>query len=758
MRPSIFRLARTFALRGWVNNNGEGVDIVVCGEPDNLALFKKMLLAEAPPLSKIEKLNVVPWPDNKTCELPEEFEIRASKTETAIIEPTLGCDAALCENCKRELNDPGNRRYGYAFANCTDCGPRFSIATSLPFDRKNTSMDDFPLCELCKAEYENPFDRRFHAQAICCPQCGPQLSLVDANGEKVSCGEKKISEAARLLNQGKILAIKGLGGFHLACRADNEAAIAALRQRKHRPGKPFALMALDVVQVREYVSVCEAAEQCLQSVQAPIVLLSKLTAENRKSLPTVLAPGQQKLGFMLPYTPLHLLLMQEIQVPLVMTSGNRQGEPQCLDNAEALEKLKGIADYFLLHNRRIVQRLDDSVVMPAAASTSSLRRARGYVPELLGERKDLFRDREILAMGGEQKNTLCWVRNNRPLLSAYVGDLYQVETFKSYQQNIARYQHTFQFRPTLIAVDKHPGYHSTQEGRKIAERYDLQLVEVQHHHAHIASCMLENNVSLQDGKVLGIVLDGSGYGEDNSVWGGEFILADYKTAERCGHFQQVALPGNEQAVLEPWRNVYAHLHAMDWDKICSEFGSLECIRQLNKKNLKLIASLIDKQLNSPLSSSAGRVFDTAAAMLGVCFDKITFEGEAAMQLEALAYSHFSPETSKPYPFGIQDARINWQPLWISILRDLKVNKPKAEIAARFHQTIARAVCDLATVLCAQHGVSRVALSGGVFQNALLLSACHYHLQRSGLRVLDHKVVPANDGGIALGQAVVAAQH
>lgn len=759
MRPTIFRLAKQFELAGWVKNCNTGVELVVSGEPEKLGLFQKILLEQLPPLSKIDSM--------KTCThsyarstFPQGFDIRNSDERSAQAkDAVVGCDAAICDNCRRELNDPGNRRYHYPFTQCTDCGPRFSITRSLPFDRQNTSMAAFPLCTDCEAEYTSPADRRFHAQAICCAACGPRLTLVDKQGNSLALlpAETEMQAAARLLKQGNILAIKGLGGFHLACLAADENVLRTLRERKQRPTKPFALMALDIRQIKKYATLTSETEALLTSTQAPIVLLQKLPATNSVCLPELLAPAQNNLGFMLPYTPLHLLLMQEVGAPLVMTSGNKHGEPQCTQNDEALEKLAGIADFFLLHDRDIVHRLDDSVVKPRARASTMLRRARAYAPHLLPASAEVFQHREILAMGGEQKNTLCWVRNNRPLLSAYNGDLYQVDTFKAFKQTLHELQTTFQFIPGIIAVDKHPGYHASQLGIALAEQNGLSVVSVQHHHAHIASCMLENGIKPNTGKVLGIVLDGSGYGDDGSIWGGEFILADYSEAERCGHFQAFPLPGGEQAVLQPWRNAYAQLASMDWRKLVIEFSDLECIQKLQSKPLQLIDRLIANKLNAPLCSSAGRVFDAAAAMLGLCFDAISFEGEAAMQLEALATPHYSVEVTKPYPWGVQAGCLSWQPTWLAMLKELKAGVAKGKIAARFHQTLARAVSELAIELCKQKNVSTVALSGGVFQNSLLLEACVYFLEQAKLRVLTHTHVPANDGGIALGQAAIAAQ-
>jgi hydrogenase maturation protein HypF len=527
-------------------------------------------------------------------------------------------------------------------------------------------MDAFTMCEQCQHEYENPADRRFHAQPNACADCGPQLWLEDNRGGPVDIGHQKdaLQTTASLITEGKIVAIKGIGGFHLACDATNESAVAALRKRKGRYHKPFALMARDVQMVECYAEVNEDEVSMLQHHAATIVIL--LAAG--QLLANEIDPGQNSLGFMLPYTPLHHLLMLELERPIVLTSGNRSEEPQCIDNRDALSRLDGIADYFLLHDRDIVNRLDDSVVCYADDNPRFLRRARGYAPQSILLPDGFADSPNILAMGGELKNCFCLLKQGRATVSQHMGDLEDLSTYKDYQRNLQLYRQLFDFTPQVIAVDKHPDYLSTKLGHSIVAEDGLQLFEVQHHHAHIASCMAEHRLPLDSEKVLGVALDGLGYGEDGSIWGGEFLLADYASCERLAHFQTVPMLGGAQAIREPWRNTLAYLiTTLGWDYVCDNYSDLEIISYLNSKPMANLLTMAQQGINSPMASSAGRLFDAVAAAVGVCRDFASYEGQAAIELEALARGQFQQQLDSVYGFEFRDGYIDWDPLWKGLL-------------------------------------------------------------------------------------------
>jgi hydrogenase maturation protein HypF len=754
-RPTVWRLARECGLVGDVRNDGEGVLVRAWADGGAIDSFCRRLQEECPPLARIDSLERGPLSGPAAS---GDFRIVASaatEVRTGVV-----ADAATCGACRGEIFDPADRRYRYPFTNCTHCGPRLSIIRGIPYDRANTSMSAFPLCDACRAEYEEPADRRFHAQPNACPVCGPRVWLEDAAGVRVDPAglgaEDAVAAAGRLLEQGCILAVKGIGGFHLACDAGNERTVTELRRRKRRGRKPFALMAREPAVIRHWCRLNAAEEQLLRSSAAPIVLLD---AQGPQRLAADIAPGQRTLGFMLPYSPLHHLLLAGWERPLVMTSGNLSEEPQCIDNADAGARLHGLADYYLLHDREIVNRVDDSVVRLMDGAPRLLRRARGYAPAPIALPEGFGQAPPILALGGELKNTICLLREGQAILSQHLGDLEEARTAAEQERTIALYGELFQHRPRLLVVDRHPDYRSTRFGRDWAQRDGLELLAVQHHFAHIAGVMADNGRPLEGGKVLGIALDGLGYGADGGLWGGEFLLADYRGFDRLGHLKAAPMPGGAKAVLEPWRNVYAQIAThFGWDEFRARYPDLEITGFLAEKPLAILEAMLSKGINSPLTSSCGRLFDAVAAVLGSSRDRITYEGQAAIELEALAAA--ATDGCGGYPFARKEDNglriLDPAPLWEALFDDLARGVKKEVIAARFHSGLAEAVADLACTLATEHGVPTVALSGGVFQNRTLFEAVAARLRSAGLQVLAHRRVPANDGGLALGQAAVAA--
>ncbi len=750
-RPTVWRLAREDGIRGNVWNDSDGVLIHAWGSAAALHHFVQRLRVESPPLARIDSVVCTPLDEENTP--PESFHITESQTGKA--GTAIAADAATCPECLAEIVDPNNRRYRYPFTNCTHCGPRLSIVRQIPYDRAHTSMAAFTQCPACQAEYADPADRRFHAQANGCAVCGPQLWLEDGEGKRhfAEAQTDAIETVAQLIRQGRIIAIKGIGGFHLACDAGCDDAVASLRQRKQRYHKAFALMARDVEMVEVYAGVDATEAALLHDCAAPIVVLNR----SAERLAAAVAPGQQTLGFMLPYTPLHHLLMRELQRPIVLTSGNRSHEPQVTENEEARQRLDGIADYFLMHDRDIVTRLDDSVLRLADGQPRLLRRARGYAPQPMLLPEGFSDPGNILAMGAELKNTFCLLKPRQAILSQHIGDLEAAETYRDYRYNLQRYRQLFDFKPSLIAVDAHPDYLSTRLGHQIAADEAIPLIEVHHHHAHIAACMAEHGLPLECNKVLGVALDGLGYGNNAELWGGEFLLADYAGYQRLAHFRPVAMPGGTQAIHEPWRNTYAHLAtALGWEQVSGRYSELELTAFLNRKPLASLQTMMEKGLNSPPASSAGRLFDAVAAALGICRDRSGFEGQAAIELEALAAPHFAGQREHAYGYEIDGECLSWAPLWSSLLDDLQTGVAPGMIAARFHLGVVSAVAQTAVRLCAEYGVQTVVLSGGVFQNRLLLEGVSQQLHEQGLEVLSPVAIPANDGSLSLGQAVVAA--
>jgi hydrogenase maturation protein HypF len=746
-RPFIYQLARRFSLAGYVTNTSDGVDLEVEGEQGAIEAFLAQVEAETPPLARITRV--------RTNYLPpaayDGFRIEASRAaehRSALISP----DVAVCADCLRELFDPADRRHRYPFINCTNCGPRYTIITDIPYDRDKTSMRHFKMCPDCEREYHDPMDRRFHAQPDACWVCGPKVWLVDAEGKAVEGepgsdpGSDPIWALCRLLEAGSIAAIKGLGGFHLAVDASSERAVARLRERKRREEKPLALMSADLDVIRRYGRITAAEEAQLTSRERPIVLLEKDDPEGLIA-PSV-APRNRFFGVMLPYTPLHHLIMREVRVPaLVMTSANLSEEPICIDNDEAPRRLSGIADYYLFHDRDIYLRSDDSILRVAAGAPRLIRRSRGFVPV------PVFLDDEVpqvLAVGAEMKSTICLTKGERAFVSQHVGDLENLETLDFFGLTVTHLERILEIEPVVIAHDLHPEYLSTkwalaQQGRRV--------VGVQHHFAHIVSCLAENHAR---GPVIGLSLDGTGYGTDGRLWGGEVLIAELTGFHRAGHFRYLPLPGGAKAIKEPWRMAVAHLR--------SAFGAgqvpeLPFLKGVDPEALRLLPQMMDKGVNSPLTSSCGRLFDAVAAMCGLR-SSVAYEGQAALELEQAM--PWPAEAAKPYSHAIGNDDngliLDFAPTVREVARDVQKGVPVQTISLRFHLAVVEALAEAAERLRRTTGVSSVALSGGCFQNRFLLESLYERLVRAGFdNIYTQAQVPANDGGISLGQAVAAAQ-
>jgi hydrogenase maturation protein HypF len=754
-RPFVYGLATRLNLRGWVNNNSAGVDIQIQGEEEQLQDFVRALQQEKPPLARIDSLTVTELPGS---EVFSAFEIRLSEVIEGAFQP-VAADVALCPDCERELFDPADRRYLYPFINCTNCGPRFTIIQDLPYDRPKTTMRDFPLCADCKREYHDPLNRRFHAQPVACPVCGPRLWL-EIPGQKDTAKDlQAILTARRLLREGKIVAVKGLGGFHLACDAANPTAVETLRQRKGRQGKPFALMAADLETVERLCFVSPAARDLLTGREKPIVLLKR---RGQTSLAPQVAAGVDTLGFMLPYTPLHHLLLNQnnpdlsiepVPAVLVMTSGNFSEEPIATDNTEALERLAPLADAFLLHNRDIHIRCDDSVVRVDEEVSSHqlsvirpgivhIRRSRGYAPYPVHLP---FETRPTLAVGGELKNTFCLTRERYAFLSHHIGDMENAETYASFEQGVEHLSRLFRIAPEIIACDLHPGYFTTTW----AARHHPQPVYVQHHHAHIAACMADNG--LENRPLIGLAYDGTGYGPDGAIWGGEILIADYANHERAAHLEYLPLPGGDAAIRHPWRIAVGYAHALGLD-----VSRLPFLQAVEAQAISIVQAQVEKHLNAPPTSSLGRLFDAVAALAGVRND-VTYEAQAAIELETLSRPHAAAAAPYPYTLTWQGQRlvIGLHDLLAAVIDEARRGVPAGQIGARFHRSVTAFSVEICRHLREQRGLSEIALSGGVWQNQLLLDLTRAELRAAGFEVFFHRQTPPNDGGLALGQAVVA---
>ncbi len=720
------------------------------GAPHNIDDFVERLQKNKPKLARIDKITRKVITSPVMLETP--FEIKASihsQANTGVM-----ADAATCDACLSDIFSPKNRRYRYPFTNCTHCGPRLSIIRGIPYDREQTSMAKFSMCKLCQQEYDDVFNRRFHAQPNACPECGPQYWLTDHKGKKVEVDDI-LSTTAAYLQAGKIVAIKGIGSFHLAVLASHSDAVSRLRALKKRPSKPLALMAENISMIKSFCTVSSQEQSLLQSVAAPIVLLNKKTP---CTLPENIAPKQKVLGFMLPYSPLHHLLLDLIAEPIVLTSANISQEPPCIRNEEALEKLTQIADYFLLHNRDIENRIDDSIVRIIGGKTQLIRRARGYAPQSIILPEGFETASNILALGGELKNTFCLIKKGQAIISQHMGDLENYATYCDFQHNLFLYEKLFQHSIKHLVADAHPEYISNKVGQEMAEKHQLTLVKVQHHHAHVASCLAENNYGLNKADVLAVVLDGLGFGDDDTLWGGEFLLANYEKYTRLASLKPVALLGASKAMREPWRNLYAHLQAcMLRDSVFHQYQSLDIIKKLTQKPLKTMDAMLMKNINTPIASSAGRLFDAVAAALDICFDHIEYEGQAAIALEAeITAEVWDDAAHSAYPFTLESNIIDPCSMWEALFKDLASNTPAAIISTRFHKGLSLAIVQQLCILAKDKKLKTVVLSGGVFQNKTLLEAVKNNLEKQGFCVLTHHNIPANDGGLSLGQAIVAA--
>jgi hydrogenase maturation protein HypF len=737
-RPFVYQLALRHRLKGWVCNTSEDVKIDVEGERTNLDQFLADLTTLAPPLAHIESLSTA----SQATVGHRRFEIRKSISKEGKYQ-LVSPDIATCPACLEEVMSPADRRYRYPFTNCTNCGPRFTIIEDIPYDRPRTTMRHFKMCPQCQQEYDDPMNRRFHAQPNACPICGPCLQLVDGSGHPVPEGDT-LATTSRLLQQGRIVAIKGIGGFLLACDATSDKTVELLRRRKRRPAKPLAVMMATIAEVKEHCLVTDTEEELLASPQCPIVLLEWQAGS---SISRLVGPELNYLGVMLPYTPLHHVLLRETGLPLVMTSGNLSEEPIAKDNDEAIRRLRGIADYFLLHNRDIYARYDDSVTVVERGKPQLIRRARGYAPYPIHLP---FRARQVLACGSEMKNTFCLTRDEYAFLSQHIGDIENLETLEHFETTTGLYKRLFRIQPGIIACDMHPDYLATKYAKALAaEATDITLVPVQHHHAHIVSCLVDNG---RQEPVIGVALDGTGLGSDGRIWGGEFLLADYRGFERLGHFQYVPLPGGDIAIERPYRMAISYLMSLLGEDTLNK--NLPCLSRVDAVELDIIKKQITQGINAPLTSSCGRLFDAVSALIGVR-DRVDYEAQAAIELEMIA----AKSETGSYPFSIVEQNgmniVRFEELFSAIIGDLDKAIPQAVISARFHRTLAQVVRQMCRELASRTGISKVALSGGTFQNRLLLRLVVAALEEAGLSVLTHGEVPTNDGGISLGQAVIA---
>jgi len=762
-RPFVYGLATRHELLGWVCNTSAGVDIEVEGEAQALQRFVDALTDEAPPLAHIDQVTVNEIPDHHLDGYTQ-FSIRHSQAQPGAFQP-ISPDICTCEDCRRELLDPQDRRYRYPFINCTNCGPRFTIIQDIPYDRPKTTMAPFEMCPDCQAEYDDPLNRRFHAQPNACPVCGPQVTLwvQDPEPRPISHRDEALQATRARLAQGQIIAVKGLGGFHLACDATNAQAVARLRARKGRIDKPFALMAFDLETVEACCHVNQEERELLTRRERPIVLLQERAGS---AVSSEVAPGIDELGVMLPYTPLHDLLLAPgpHHVPLlVMTSGNYSEEPIATGNDEALQRLGGLADAFLMHDRAIHARCDDSVTRVFQGAEIPLRRSRGYAPYPVHLP---FETRPILAVGAELKNTFCLTRARYAFLSQHIGDMENYETLRSFEDMVEQLSRTFRVEPEIIAYDMHPGYLSTQYALRMAQRWQEddapsaspapQLIAVQHHHAHVAGCMAENGL---DGSqpVIGVTFDGTGYGPDGAIWGGEFLIADYARFHRVAHLAYVPLPGGDTAIRKPYRTALAHLWAagVPWDE------SMATVRAALPTERHILARQVESGLNAVPTSSMGRLFDAVSAIADVR-QVVSYEAQAAIELQML----IDDRESGTYPWDIKrkqviDTEIEFEieidaaPLIRAIAADVRAGAPAGVIAARFHNSVADMVRQVCRILRDETGLNAVALSGGVWQNMALLQRTVDRLDIDGFEVYVHRLVPPNDGGLSLGQAAVA---
>jgi hydrogenase maturation protein HypF len=741
-RPFVYRLAKQIGLVGWVNNSTAGVFIEVEGTQQQLETFLWRLKTENPPRSQIQNIEI----DWRKLKGFKTFEILPSTTgkKTAVVLP----DLATCPDCLQEIFDSTNRRYRYPFTNCTNCGPRYSIIEALPYDRANTTMKAFSMCPSCETEYQNPSARRFHAQPNACPQCGPKIELWDSMGKIIAQNYHAISVTAAAIRQGKIVAVKGLGGFHLIVDAKNEKAVKLLRQCKHRPDKPLALMYPNLELIKQHCQVSELEEKLLQSPEAPIVILSR---REKNFNECAIAPNNPYLAIMLPYTPLHHLLMAELGCAIVATSGNLANEPICIDEHEAIKRLNGIADLFLIHDRPIVRPIDDSIARIIMGEETIIRRARGYAPLPISILKDKNSHPPILAVGAHLKNTTAIAIDRQIFLSQHIGNLQTPQAIDAFSQVIANFQKLYDFEPETIACDRHPDYFSSQ----YAQNSGKKVIPVQHHYAHVLACMAENQILGET--VLGIAWDGSGYGLDGTIWGGEFLLipaieslnstSEKKLFQRVAHLQPFPLPGGDRAIKEPRRSALGLLYEAFGKQLFSEKQFQPLLAAFSDQELTILSKMLSNQLNTPLTSSMGRLFDGIAALTNLC-QIASFEGQAAMQLEFIIARFL---TEKSYPLIFQNNQIHWRTMLLAILDDV-TNKVSVDIiSAKFHNTLVDAIVSIAQ----QIKVEKIVITGGCFQNKYLTEKAIAKLRTAGFHPYWHHRVPPNDGSIALGQAIAA---
>jgi hydrogenase maturation protein HypF len=764
-RPFVHGLATGLGLAGFVGNDESGVIIEAEGAPAAVRALLTELEHRPPPLAVVQRVRGSAIPVRGSAADPTTFTIAAS-TAAGPRATWISPDIATCADCLAELRDPADRRYRYPFVNCTNCGPRFTIVTGVPYDRPATTMAGFPMCPACAAEYHDPTNRRFHAQPVCCPACGPRLRLLDADGHALTHADDAIAEAAARLRAGAVLAVKGLGGYHLAALAGGpvgEVAVAALRARKHREDKPFAVLAADVAEARRLVDVDDAAEALLTSRRRPIVLLprrpdgpgdggGRSPRGEKYPVANAVAPGNHHIGVMLPYTPLHVLLAEQVAEPIVLTSGNVSDEPIAYQDDEALERLRGIADGYLTHNRPIHIRTDDSVLRVVAGRPLPIRRSRGYAPEPLALAWSA--PRPVLGCGAELKSTFCLARGGHAVLSHHIGDLENYATLRSFTTGVEHFQRLFDITPAVIAHDLHPEYLSTKYALDRAERaeHPVELVGVQHHHAHLASCLADNGVA---GPVVGIACDGLGYGCDGTLWGGEVMVASLGEFRRVAHLEPVPMPGGAAAIREPWRMAAAYLRARPE---CHSAPAARALAARHGARWDQVNAVLDAGVNCPSTSSAGRLFDAVAALAGVR-DRVNYEGQAAVELEQRAREHTADLTGcAGYPARLDGELLRGTDLVAGVLADLAAHRPVELVAARFHAGLVELLGRAAEAVRAQTGIDIAALSGGVFQNELLTRGLTARLTGSGFTVLTHHQVPPNDAGISLGQVAVAIAH
>ncbi|SPD73031.1 Carbamoyltransferase HypF [uncultured Desulfobacterium sp.] len=730
-RPFVYRLAAETGIKGEVANTSSGVSVIIEGGRCEIDSFCSSIL-HGPPLAQITGMSI----HNETVKGYDSFCIAGSRKNSdrsTLISP----DISVCGDCIREMSNPDDRRHNYPFINCTNCGPRYSIIADLPYDRPNTSMKGFRMCNECQKEFDDPANRRFHAQPNACPRCGPGIKLYDNNSEVPG---DAIEAAASLLKKGHIIALKGIGGFHLAVDAENSRAVMLLRQRKHREERPFALMSYSLKDIQRFAFATPEGEALLKSAQRPVVILEK---RNPNSIAQGVSPSNNTLGVMLPYTPLHYLLLRHGFTALVMTSANISNEPIVISNEEAFKRLAGIADYFLVHDRDIYNRSDDSVIRPVAGAARFIRRSRGYVPTPVFLRQDVPR---MLACGAELKNTFCLTKGNKAFLSQHIGDLENAPTYDFFTSSIEQMKKLLDITPDIIVCDQHPNYLSSTYAQS---QQGIRKVHVQHHHAHIVSCMAENTL---EGKIIGLAFDGLGYGTDGAMWGGEVLIADERSFIRKAHLAYAPMPGGAVAIREPWRMAISYLYRTFGRDL---FGlDLPLLKEIDEKRLNIIIQTITNKVNTPNTSSLGRLFDGIAAIIGLR-NTVSYEGQAAMELETIC-----KDTRESYDYKWSNGEtfnVLLEPIISGVVQDVTKGADPSIISRKFHNTLITLFTEICEEVRTETGLNRVAMSGGVFQNAIILKGLIQALSEKGFHVFTHRLVPTNDGGICLGQAVIAAQ-